>query len=134
MNFDLDYKKQDEFGEKLKVNPAVFNVTLLDGEREFSYIYSDKPLDNRRKFYISTPFPGKKQLKMKMNVATLDVSDFRHFALRNFRYSLQKKQKDKLDFYFKHNIALNKKVDSSYLSHKATIPSREVFDNYKTFK
>ena len=62
------------------------------------------------------------------------VSDFRNFALRNFRYSLQKKQKDKLDFYFKHNVAFNKKVDSSYLAHKATIPDRDVFDNYKTFK
>jgi hypothetical protein len=107
----------------------------MDGENEFSYIYDNIPLVNRRKFFISTPFPAGKQLKLKINCGTLDVADFQHFALRNFRYSLQKAQKGKkLDLYFKDDRKANSKVDASYLAHKPTIPDREVFENYQSFK
>jgi hypothetical protein len=93
INFDLDYAKQDEFGDKIKVVPAVFSITAMDGENEFKYIYNNVPLVNRRKFYLNTPFPANKQLKLKMNIASEDPSLFRYFAMRNFRYSLQIPQK-----------------------------------------
>lgn len=34
INFDIDYAKQNEFGERIKVTPAVFQVTAIDGENE----------------------------------------------------------------------------------------------------
>jgi len=95
INFDIDYAKQNEFGEKIKVNPAVFKITAIDGENEFNYNFSNMPLTNRRNFMINTPFPKGKQLKIKVNVMTEDPSEFANFALRNFRYSLQKKQDGK---------------------------------------
>jgi len=135
MNFDIDFAKVDEFGDKLKVNPALFNVTVLDGEEnQFSYTYTNMPQLHRRKFYVSAPFPGTKQLKVKVNIQTMDVADFRHFILRNFRYSLQKKQNGKkLDMFFNDDVKANKKVDASYIDHKPTIPDKEAFDNYMTF-
>lgn len=135
MNFDLDFKKVDEFGDKLKVKPGVFRVTVLDGEEnEFVYHYTNKPYAFRRKFYITAPFPANKQLKVKVNIQTEDVADFRHYMLRNFRYSLQKKQSGpKLNLFFNEDTKANKKVDASYLAHKPTIPDRNIFDNYKTF-
>lgn len=117
------------------MNPASFNVTVMYGENEFSYIYNNIPLVNRRKFFISLPFPAGKQLKLKINCARLDIADFQHFALRNFRYSIQKAQKGKkLDLHFKDDRKANTKVDASYLADKPTIPEREVFENYKSFK
>merc|ERR1711957_952493 len=135
INFDIDYAKQNEFGEKIKVNPAVFKITAIDGENEFNYNFSNMPLTNRRNFMINTPFPKGKQLKIKVNVMTEDPSEFANFALRNFRYSLQKKQDGKkLDLFYKDDKVANKKVDASYLAHKPTIPDKLVFNLYKSFK
>ena len=93
------------------------------------------PVINRRQFHINTPFPATKQLKIKVNCMTTDPSDFSNFALRNFRYSLQKKQSGgKIDLFYKDDEKANTKVDASYLAHKPTIPDKSVFINYKTFK
>lgn len=83
-DFEIHYRKKTK-----KVEPALFQVTAIQGGIESSYNWNSMPQIKKRRFHFRAPTYVGSDMTLKITIKGKNPKNMKHYKLRRFMYSLQ---------------------------------------------
>lgn len=120
---------------KGKPEPAMFQLTAIQGGIESHYFFNFMPKWKRRRFFFRTPSFVGSDLSLKLTIKGKDPKNFKYYKLRRFMYSLQpmiNPEAPRIDE--KDHKEMNTPVQIGNASHRKGFAPRKYFDDMVDLK
>jgi len=120
---------------KGKPEPAMFELTSIQGGVESKYYYNFMPRWKKRRFFFRAPIFVGSDISLKLTIRGSDPKNFKFYKLRKFMYSLQpiiNPENPRVDE--KDHKELNGAVQIGNASHRKGFSQRKYFDDFVDLK